>query len=121
MSRKPAMLQKALTVSLMITVSSFYTLVPVTALAQTGSKATGELSVSGPVTINGTAAISGATIFSDSTIKTSHKGSATVNLGKLGRVQLGPESEMLVRFSDSGVGGNLAAGRAVTSTPAGVN
>jgi hypothetical protein len=121
MSRKPAMLQKALTVSLMITVSSFYTLVPVTALAQTGSKASGELSVSGPVTINGTAAISGATIFSDSTIKTSHKGSATVNLGKLGRVQLGPESEMLVRFSDGMVGGNLAAGRAVASTPAGVS
>ncbi len=121
MSRKPAMLQKALTVSLMITVSSFYTLLPVTALAQTGSKASGELSVSGPVTINGTAAISGATIFSDSTIKTSHKGSATVNLGKLGRVQLGPESEMLVRFSDGAVGGNLLAGRVVASTPAGVN
>jgi hypothetical protein len=120
MSRKPAMLQKALTVSLMITVSSFYTLVPVTALAQTGSKASGELSVSGQVTINGTAAISGATIFSDSTIKTSQKGSATVNLGKLGRVQLGPESEMLVRFSDGNVGGNLVAGRAVASTPAGV-
>jgi hypothetical protein len=121
MSRKPAMLQKALTVSLMITVGSFYTLVPVTALAQTGSKASGELSVSGPVTINGTAAISGATIFSDSTIKTANKGSATVNLGKLGRVQLGPESEMLVRFSDGAVGGNLVAGRAVASTPAGVS
>jgi hypothetical protein len=118
--RKPTMFRKALAVAVMMTVSSFYSLVTTSALAQTAAKAAGELSVTGNVTINGTQAISGATVFSDSKVKTSNNGSATVNLGKLGRVQLGPESEMTLSFTDGKVGGNLSAGRAVVTTPAGV-
>jgi hypothetical protein len=114
------MFRKALTVAVMMTVSSFYSLVTTSVFAQTAAKAAGELSVTGSVTINGTSAISGATVFSESKIKTARNGMATVNLGKLGRVQLGPESEMTVSFADGKVGGNLTAGRAVVSTPAGV-
>jgi hypothetical protein len=105
---------------MMLTVGSFYTLVTNSAIAQT-SKASGELSVTGSVMINGTQAISGATVFNDTKVKTSRNGAATVNLGKLGRVQLGPESEMTLRFSDGNIGGNLNAGRAVVSAPAGVS
>ena len=118
--RKPTMFRKALTVAVVVAVSSFYSLVTTSVFAQTAVKAAGELSVTGSVTINGTSAISGATVFSESKIKTARNGMATVSLGKLGRVQLGPESEMTISFADSKIGGNLIAGRAVVSSPAGV-
>lgn len=121
MSRRPTTMKKMLTVAVMMSVGSFYSLVTTSALAQTAPKAAGELSVTGSVSINGTSAISGATVFSDSKIKTSRNSGATINLGRLGRVQLGPESEMVVRFNDGVVGGNLASGRALVSTPAGVS
>lgn len=117
--RKPTTLRKTLTVAVMMAVSSFYSLVGTSALAQS-AKAAGELSVTGSVMINGTQAISGATVFSDSKVKTSRNSVATINLGKLGRVQLGPESEMTLRFIDGNIGGNLTAGRAVVNAPAGV-
>jgi hypothetical protein len=117
--RKPTTLRKALTVAVMMAVSSFYSLVGTSALAQ-NVRAAGELSVTGSVMINGTQAISGATVFSDSKVKTSRNSVATISLGKLGRVQLGPESEMTLRFVDGNIGGSLTAGRAVVSAPAGV-
>jgi len=119
MSSKPTTLRKVLTVTLMLTMCSFYSLVTTTTLAQT-SKVAGDLSVTGPVTLNGAAAISGATVFSDSRVKTGQKGGAIVNLGRLGRIDLGPETEMTLSFSDSTIGGNLLSGRAVVSAPSGV-
>jgi hypothetical protein len=112
--------RKALAIALMLSVGGFYSLITNSALAQSAAKAAGELSVKGNVTINGTSAISGATIFSDSLVKTQRGGGATINLGKLGRVQLGPESEMRLRFADGSIGGNLTSGRAVLSAPTGV-
>lgn len=117
---KPSRFRKALTVAVMLAVGAFYSLMTTSALAQ-AAKAAGELSVTGSVMINGTQAISGATVFSDSKVKTSRNSGATINLGKLGRVQLGPESEMALRFSEGNIGGNLIAGRAVVSAPAGVS
>lgn len=117
---KPSGFRKALTVAVMLVVGAFYSLTTTSALAQ-AAKAAGELSVTGSVMINGTQAISGATVFSDSKIKTSRNSGATINLGKLGRVQLGPESEMALRFGEGNIGGNLMAGRAVVSAPAGVS
>jgi len=119
MSSKPTTLRKVLTVTLMLTMCSFYSLVTTTTLAQT-SKVAGDLSVTGQVTLNGAAAISGATVFSDSRVKTGQKGGAIVNLGKLGRIDLGPETEMTLSFSESTIGGNLLSGRAVVSAPTGV-
>lgn len=111
--------QRILTIALVVAVGGFYTMITSSALAQT-AKSAGEISVTGSVTINGTSAISGATIFSDSRIRTSANSSAIINLGRLGRLQLGPDSEMTVRFSDGTVGGNLASGRAMANAPAGV-
>jgi ferric-dicitrate binding protein FerR (iron transport regulator) len=88
-------------------------------LGQTG--ASGELSVSGQVTVNGTNAISGATVFSDSTVQTAKGSSAVVSLGKLGRVELLPDTTMKISFNESGITTMLESGRARLSTPAGVS
>jgi phage baseplate assembly protein gpV len=91
-------------------------------LAAPGQKApSGELSVSGQVTINGQAAISGATVFSDSVVATGANSSATISLGKLGRVELFPNSSVKLSFSDSNISGALDAGRVQVSTLAGTS
>jgi hypothetical protein len=101
MSRKPSAIRKMLTIALIMAVSSLSSSI----FAQSAMKAAGELSVTGSVSINGTSAISGATVFSDSKIKTDRNSGATISLGKLGRVQLGPETEMTLRFADGAIGG----------------
>ena len=123
MSLRPTRFRRMLSIGLMIAVGGFYTLVTGSALAQsarTTKRSAGELSVSGAVTINGTSAISGATVFSESRIRTAANSTAIINLGRMGRLQLGPESEMTVRFSDGALGGSLTAGRAVANAPVGV-
>jgi hypothetical protein len=82
---------------------------------------TGDLSVVGEVTVNGTSAISGATVFSDSTVTTGQNSSAVVSLGKLGRVELLPNSSMKLSFTETGVTGMLSQGRVRVSSSSGVN
>jgi hypothetical protein len=88
--------------------------------AQPGSKAAGELASATQATINGSPAISGATVFSNNRIRTVQQGVAIINLGKLGRVELGAETDLTLRFSAGQLGGELHSGRAVVSAPAGV-
>lgn len=120
MSSKPTSLRKALSIGLMIAVGGFYSLVTTSVLAQTAGRVAGELSVTGSVTINGASAIPGATVFSESVIRTARNSAAIVSLGNLGRMQLGPDSEMTVRFNEATLGGNLSSGRAVVNAPTGV-
>jgi hypothetical protein len=87
---------------------------------QAAAGPSGDLTVSGQVTVNGQSAISGATVFSDSTIATGQNSSATVGLGKMGRVELLPNSSLKLTFSGNSISGNLDAGRARVSTPQGV-
>ena len=61
------------------------------------------LQVNGTVTVNGAAAIAGATVSSDSSITTAARSSAVVSLGKLGRVEVLPDSTMQLSFGDSDV------------------
>src|SRR5258708_16547932 len=90
------------------------------ALATPGQKAaSGELSVSGQVTVNGQAAISGATVFSDSVIATGANSSATISLGKLGRVELFPNTSVKLSFGDANISASLDAGRIQVATLAG--
>ena len=71
---------------------------------QTGKPSEGKLlKIEGQVSVNGTNAIAGATVFSDSTVTTAARSSAVVSLGKLGRVEVLPESTMKLNFSDSNV------------------
>ena len=91
-------------------------------LAQTGQTGpTGDLSVVGEVSVNGTNAISGATVFSDSTITTGQNSSAVVSLGKLGRVEVLPNSSLKLGFTETGITGMLSAGRVRVSSSSGVN
>ncbi len=119
MIRRPSTFRKTLTVGLVLALTSFATLTSTAVLAESASKAAGELTINGAVTLNGIPAIVGMTVFSDSTIKTA-EGYAALDLGKLGLIELGPHSEMVVRFAATSIGGNLRAGRAVMSAPTGV-
>lgn len=99
---------------LTVAVLSVYSMV---VLATPGQNSpTGELTASGQVTVNGQTAITGATIFSDSTITTGADSSALVSLGKIGRVELLPNSTLKLSFNEGGLSGQLSAGKvAVTS------
>ena len=111
--------RKSIAFSVAVAVLSVYSMV---ALATPGQKGpSGELSVSGQVTVNGQAAISGATIFTDSVVATGANSSAVVSLGKLGRVELFPNSSVKVSFSEANISASLEAGRIQVSTLAGVS
>ena len=111
--------RKSIAFSVAVAVLSVYSMV---ALATPGQKGpSGELSVSGQVTVNGQAAISGATIFTDSVVTTGANSSAVVSLGKLGRVELFPNSSVKVSFSEGNISASLEAGRIQVSTLAGVS
>ncbi|MDQ4120225.1 MAG: hypothetical protein M3209_02005 [Acidobacteriota bacterium] len=77
-----------------------------------------ELTVSGAsldgdapfVSVNGERAFSGRTIQSATTITTPATSSATVNLGKLGRVEIAPNSNFVLNFNEKGITGNLITG-----------
>ncbi|HKN84580.1 MAG TPA: FecR domain-containing protein, partial [Pyrinomonadaceae bacterium] len=81
--------------------------------------ASGELSVSGQVTVNGQKMISGGTVFSDSTISTAAQSSATVNISKVGRVELAPNSNLRLSFAENSIIAMLETGSAQISTLAG--
>lgn len=94
-----------------------------TANAKAGnSQRIGHLIVTGSVTVNDKKAITGTTIFTDSHIVVAcAKGSsAIVNLGRLGRVELTAGAKLTLRFGEGVISGDLAEGKAVVSTPAGV-
>jgi len=102
---------------LAIAVLSLYSMV---VLAAPGAKASGELSVTGDVSVNGQKAISGGTLFSDSTIITADQSNASVNISKLGRVELAPNSSLQISFADNSINAVLESGSAQISTLAGI-
>ncbi|HSB29328.1 MAG TPA: FecR domain-containing protein [Pyrinomonadaceae bacterium] len=109
--------RKFIALSVAVAVLSVYSMV---VLAAPGAKASGELSVSGNVTVNGQKVISGGTLFSDSTISTADQSSATVSINKLGRIDLAPNSNLRLTFSDKSINGMLETGSAHISTLAGI-
>ncbi len=120
MSNMTAVMRKALSVILMVTVGSSYCLIASTAFAQVSPKLVGQLSVRGQVSLNGINTTSGATIFGGSQIKTGANGSAIISLGKMGQVDLEPESELTLRLEAGILGGHLRSGRATISAPIGI-
>lgn len=87
------------------------------ALAAPGKAEMGELIVSGSsaVTINGEAANTGRTVFSSNTIATTGEAGAIVNLGKLGQIELAPNSSMSLTFDETSISGALLNGRVKVS------
>jgi len=111
--------RKSIAFCVAVAVLSVYSMVT---LATTGQKApSGELSASGQVTVNGQTAISGATVFSGSVIATAANSGATVSLGKVGRVELMPNTSVKLSFGESNISTSLDAGRVRVSTMAGVS
>jgi len=110
--------RKFIAVCVAVAVLSVYSMV---VLAAPGAKASGELSVSGQVTVNGQKVISGGTLFSDSTISTADQSSASVSIGKLGRVELSANSNLRLTFSDNSINAMLETGSAHVSTLTGVS
>lgn len=106
--------RKIIALCLTVTVLSLYSMI---VLATPGQNTpSGELTASGQVTVNGQTAITGATIFSDSTITTGANSSALITIGKIGRVELLPNTTLKLSFTESGLNGDLSAGKvAVTS------
>ncbi|MDT5294995.1 MAG: hypothetical protein QOJ76_1875, partial [Acidobacteriota bacterium] len=108
-----------ITLALALAILSTYSMVGL-ARQQGQTGPTGDLSVVGEVSVNGTSAISGATVFSDSTVTTAKGSSAVVSLGKLGRVEVLPNSSLKLSFTDAGVSGMLESGRVRVSSSSGV-
>lgn len=103
-------IRKALSLCLTVAIFATYSMV---ALAGT-EKIAGELLVSGSangVTVNGEAAQSGRSVFTSSTIATPQNASAVINLGKIGKIELAPNTILALSFNDKNISGNLITGR----------
>ncbi|MFN2530479.1 MAG: FecR domain-containing protein [Pyrinomonadaceae bacterium] len=109
--------RKSIAACVAVAVVSVYSMV---VLAAPGAKAAGELSVNGEVTVNGQKAITGGTIFSESVLSTADHSSASVNISKVGRVELAPNSNLRLTFSENSISAMLETGTAQFSTVAGV-
>ena len=104
-------IRNAVTMCLLVALVATYSMV---ALASDGKNA-GELVITGGsetsfVTVNGEVAKSGRTIFSSSTISTPEGAGAIVNLGKVGRIELSPDTTFALSFDDNSINGDLASG-----------
>ncbi|HEY0427704.1 MAG TPA: hypothetical protein VGC76_07965 [Pyrinomonadaceae bacterium] len=108
-------IRKALSMCLTVAIIATYSMVT---LAGT-DKIAGELLVSGKnvngetpfVKVNGEAAQSGRSIFSSSTIATPQNASAVINLGKVGKIELAPNTTLTLSFNEKGINGDLISGR----------
>jgi hypothetical protein len=104
------LIRKALSLCLMVAIYATYSMVT---LAST-DKIAGELLISGKnsnVTVNGETAQNGRSIFSASTISTPENTSAIINLGKIGKIQLAPNTTANISFTDKGINGDLLNGK----------
>lgn len=81
---------------------------------------TGEITVNGQVTVNGQPVTSGSTIVSGSVIATGANSTATISLGKTGRVEIAENSELNLKFTDASITGVLNSGKARVAENAGV-
>ena len=104
------MIRKALSLCLIVAIYATYSMV---ALAGT-ERIAGELLISGKnssVKVNGETAQSGRSIFSASTISTPENTSAIINLGKLGKLELAPNTTANISFTEKGINGDLLSGK----------
>jgi hypothetical protein len=90
-------------------------------IALAGTKdVTGEITVTGQVTVNGQPAVSNSTIVSGSTVVTGANSSAIISLGKVGRIEVLADSNIVLNFSDNNIVAILSSGKAKVANAAGV-
>ncbi|MBK9164954.1 MAG: hypothetical protein IPM21_13815 [Acidobacteria bacterium] len=109
-------LRKFVTAMNAVAVLTVYSMV---ALAVPGD-VTGEITVTGQVTVNGQSAVSNTTIVSGSSVITGAGSSATVNLGKTGRVELLENTNATLNFTPNGIVVIATAGKLRVANAAGV-
>lgn len=108
-------IRKALSLCLTVAMMATYSMVTLAG----SEKAAGELLVSGKnvngqipfVKVNGEMVQSGLSVFSSSTIATPEDASAIINLGKIGKVELAPNTTLSLTFDNKNISGDLLAGR----------
>lgn len=110
--------QKFLRITLYVVIGIF--VMTFSSLSQKAQRVAGDLWLTGTVTLNGTSVASGVTVFNSNQVRTARGSSATVNLGRLGRIKLEPESEMVLQFDNSLIGGTQLAGLIAISANKGV-
>jgi len=117
-------IRKALSTCLVIATIATYSMV-----ALAGSeRVAGELLVSGnnidgqapAVKVNGETAQSGRSVFSSSTVATPENASAIINLGKIGKIELAPNTILALSFDEKSINGDLLAGRLTVLSAANV-
>jgi hypothetical protein len=104
------LIRKALSLCLMVAIYATYSMVT---LAST-ERIAGELLISGKnssVKVNGETAQSGRSVFSASTITTPENASAIINLGKIGKIELAPNTTLNLSFTEKGINGDLLNGK----------
>lgn len=110
------LIRKSITLLTAVAVWSAFSMI---ALAAPGD-VMGEITVTGQVSVNGQAVVSNSTLTSGSTIVTGANSSATINLGKNGRVEILSDSSATLRFTDNSIVGMLTTGKVRVSNAAGV-
>ncbi len=110
------LIQKSVTLMIAI---AFWSVSSMVALAAP-KDITGDITVSGQVTVNGQSIVSNSTVVSGSNIVTGDNSTAVISLGKTGRVELLANSNITLKFSDTGITGILSEGKARVSNSAGV-
>jgi hypothetical protein len=103
----------------LMTVVAFWCVSSMVALAAP-KDITGDITVTGQVTVNGQAVVSNSTVVSGSVITTADNSTAVISLGKTGRVELAANSNITLKFTDTGITGILSEGKARVSNSAGV-
>lgn len=88
------------------------------AYAQSGVM--GEISVTGQVSVNGQSAVSNSTLVTGSTIVTGSNSTATISLGKNGRVELLSDTTVTLKFTDNSIVGMLSVGKVRVSNASGI-
>ncbi|HLM01786.1 MAG TPA: hypothetical protein VK400_12080, partial [Pyrinomonadaceae bacterium] len=112
--RKASGLKRMTTFGLMLAVFISSTMF---VFAAPDSKAlAGEIIISGSdeksaVMLNGERTYNGRTFFSSGAIATAETSSAVVNLGKLGRINLAPNSNLSLSFAENQISGKLSSGQ----------
>jgi len=89
--------------------------------ATSSANVTGIITVVGSVTVNGQPAVSGSTIVSGSTVETGSNSTAFITINKVGKVELGPETSLVLRFTESNLIGIVNSGKVTVFNAAGVS
>lgn len=91
-----------------------------TAAGRDASNASGRIRVAGSVTIDGVPGMSGQTIFSGSQVTTAEGSESIIDLGKLTRLRLLPETDLTLDFSTARISSKLNTGTVRAFIPAGL-